>query len=71
MSHRALLATPFDLAGASVNVGASIGLALRSDTKTGAEELIREADEAMYQAKRAGKGRVVCFAPTVERAPVA
>lgn len=66
-----LLATPFDLAGESVNVGASIGLALRSDTKTGADELIREADEAMYAAKRAGKGRVVCFAPAVERAPVA
>ena len=61
----------FDLAGESVNVSASIGLALRSDTTTGAEELIREADEAMYAAKRTGKGRVVRFAPTEERAPVA
>jgi diguanylate cyclase (GGDEF)-like protein len=54
-----LLAAPFDLAGKSVSVSASIGVALRVDDSTGPETLIAEADGAMYEAKRAGKGRVV------------
>ena len=60
-----LLAEPFDLAGQSVTVSASIGMALRADGGTGADELIQEADGAMYEAKRAGKGRVVLSRPTV------
>jgi diguanylate cyclase (GGDEF)-like protein len=54
-----LIGAPFDLAGKSVNVGASIGVALRSDDSTGIDTLLAEADAAMYEAKRAGKGRVV------------
>ncbi len=68
-----LLAKPFELHGQSVNVSASIGIAVRSDAKSGADELIQEADTAMYQAKRAGKGRVVRSAPVSlgVRGPVA
>ena len=58
-----LLATPFDLGGQSVNVSASIGVAVRTDATTDVDSLIHEADEAMYQAKRAGKGRVARSAP--------
>ena len=58
-----LLMTPFDLAGESVNVSASIGIAQRSDANISADELIQEADEAMYEAKHTGKGRVVRSAP--------
>jgi diguanylate cyclase (GGDEF)-like protein len=54
-----LLKAPFDLAGDSANVGASIGVALRTDDSTGTDTLLAEADAAMYEAKRAGKGRVV------------
>src|SRR5439155_1095305 len=54
-----LLTTPFDLAGESVNVSASIGIAQRADATMTADALIQEADEAMYEAKRTGKGRVV------------
>ncbi len=67
-----LLATPFDLAGQSVVVGASIGVALRADASAGADELIQQADVAMYEAKRAGKGRVARSAPvSLEHGPVA
>jgi diguanylate cyclase (GGDEF)-like protein len=67
-----LLAKPFDLAGQSVSVSASIGLALRADGNTGADELIHEADAAMYEAKRAGKDRVHLWAPvSLKGGPVA
>src|SRR6185436_1959805 len=51
-----LLTQPFELAGESVRLSASIGIASREDANTSADALINEADEAMYQAKRAGKG---------------
>jgi len=54
-----LLATPFDLAEERVDLSASIGVALRADGHSGADELIQEADAAMYEAKHMGKGRVV------------
>jgi diguanylate cyclase (GGDEF)-like protein len=54
-----LVAAPFDLAGKPASVSASIGVAVRSDDSTGTDTLIAEADAAMYDAKRAGKGRVV------------
>jgi diguanylate cyclase (GGDEF)-like protein len=54
-----LIAAPFDLAGKPASVSASIGVAVRSDDSTGTDTLIAEADAAMYDAKRAGKGRVV------------
>ena len=67
-----LLATPFDLAGESLNVSASIGVAQRADATMTADALIQEADEAMYEAKRNGKGRVVRSAPVSLRSgPVA
>ena len=58
-----LLATPFELGGQSVNVSASIGVAVRTDAMIGVDALIHEADAAMYAAKRAGKGRVMRAAP--------
>jgi diguanylate cyclase (GGDEF)-like protein len=60
-----LIAAPFDLAGKSVSVGASIGMAMRADDSTGTDTLIAEADAAMYEAKRAGKGRVVRSRPPI------
>jgi diguanylate cyclase (GGDEF)-like protein len=40
-------------------ITASIGIVSFLDTKATAEELLRRADQAMYEAKRAGKDRVV------------
>ena len=58
-----LMTKPFELNGQSVNVGASIGIAIRSKGGLGPDALINEADTAMYEAKRSGKGRVVRSAP--------
>jgi diguanylate cyclase (GGDEF)-like protein len=53
------LSRPYVLAGGSVQVGASIGVALQlpGDLQEPARLLAR-ADQAMYEAKRRGKGRV-------------
>jgi diguanylate cyclase (GGDEF)-like protein len=44
--------------GATARVGASMGIALNAAGE-GAAQLLQRADEAMYAAKRAGKGRIV------------
>ncbi|MBT9458519.1 MAG: diguanylate cyclase [Burkholderiaceae bacterium] len=55
---RAALAQPFELEGRQVQISASIGVALYPQHGTDAETLSRNADAAMYRAKRAGSDRV-------------
>lgn len=45
--------------GATVQVGASMGIALNAEADASGARLLQWADEAMYAAKRAGKGRIV------------
>jgi predicted signal transduction protein with EAL and GGDEF domain len=52
------LTEPYPLDGASASVGASLGLSLFPDHGDDAEALLRNADAALYEAKRGGKGRV-------------
>lgn len=47
---------PVELQGASVGVGASIGIALCPEDGADAQSLLKSADAAMYAAKQAGKG---------------
>ena len=55
---------PVAVDGGQARVGASIGLALFAPNDGASPEaLIKEADERMYQAKRAGKGRICPPAP--------
>lgn len=54
---RATLARPFDLAGHRVQVFPSIGIALYPDHSDDYKQLIRYADEAMYDAKKRGGNR--------------
>jgi diguanylate cyclase (GGDEF)-like protein/PAS domain S-box-containing protein len=51
---------PITLKGIEITPGASIGIALSAGEAT-TEELLREADVAMYHAKRTGKRSVVMF----------
>jgi diguanylate cyclase (GGDEF)-like protein/PAS domain S-box-containing protein len=51
---------PVEIDGRELRVSASIGLA-RSDGSTGVEDLLRNADTAMYAAKDAGKGTTQTF----------
>lgn len=45
------LDAPFTVAGKEVDVSAKIGIALTTDNNANPDELVREADIAMYQAK--------------------
>ncbi len=54
------MASPFDLDGDTVTVGASIGVALGTG-RDDPTSLMRHADTAMYAAKRQAKGRVRVF----------
>ena len=52
---------PFDLSGHEVYSSASIGILHASDKHLTSEDMMRDADTAMYQAKRAGKARHEVF----------
>ncbi len=56
------LAEPFDLAGQLTRTSVSIGVAFRSGQDINFDDLLADADAAMYEAKAAGKGRAVLSA---------
>jgi diguanylate cyclase (GGDEF)-like protein/PAS domain S-box-containing protein len=57
----AALARPYRLGPHEVFSTASIGIVVAGDDYKRAEDLIRDADTAMYEAKRAGKARYALF----------
>ncbi len=61
-----VLREPFDVAGTTVAVTASIGIAIGDRAAPG--ELLRDADIALYQAKASGKNRHIVFAPEMHAA---
>jgi diguanylate cyclase (GGDEF)-like protein/PAS domain S-box-containing protein len=52
---------PFNLGGREVFISASIGIALRDAKYKTPEDMLRDADIAMYRAKSSGKGRHEIF----------
>ena len=50
------IATPFDICGCRVSVGVSVGIALAPSDGAQADELLKQADLALYRAKAAGRG---------------
>ena len=57
----ATLSQPFMLNGAEMYSGGSIGVAYIESWYGSADEIVRDADAAMYQAKSLGRGRYVLF----------
>jgi diguanylate cyclase (GGDEF)-like protein len=55
------VAEPFELCSHSVDIGASIGIAISPDHGTSIEALMRAADIAMYHAKSSGGGQHCLF----------
>ncbi len=58
------LRAPFDLQGRALTVTSSVGIALSNTTYEQPEDLLRDADVAMYQAKKAKKTHEV-FNPSM------
>lgn len=51
----AKLESPLIVEGRSLNLGASVGIAMSEEPIDDASDLLRNADQALYKAKRAGK----------------
>ncbi|MGH9782565.1 MAG: EAL domain-containing protein [Terriglobia bacterium] len=64
---RKKLQTPVSLSGRQVQISASIGIALSSLDYERSEELLRDADTAMYQAKAKGLGLHEVFEPRMRQ----
>lgn len=63
-----VIAAPVHLSGCTPKVTASIGAVLYPLVDADAERLLSQADQAMYQAKNAGKGRFHLFDPRQDSA---
>jgi diguanylate cyclase (GGDEF)-like protein/PAS domain S-box-containing protein len=55
------LERPVEISDAEFHIGASIGVALFPEHADDAESLLKNADAAMYQAKRTGSGSVAIY----------
>jgi diguanylate cyclase (GGDEF)-like protein len=53
----ARLGEPFQIDDKTVRIGSSVGVALAINGQDSAQTLMQRADAALYQAKRAGRGR--------------
>ena len=55
------LAEPFQIEGQQIRIGASVGVAISSESDAGSDQLLKQADLAMYAAKDAGRGGYCIF----------
>ncbi len=55
------ISEPMTIEGHDCRIGASIGIATRNDAEESAEQLLVNADIALYEAKRHGRNRVEAF----------
>lgn len=61
------MATPVEVMGRQIYVSASIGIVLGSKDYRSADQLLRDADIAMYRAKNVGRGQYVFFDETMRQ----
>lgn len=55
------MSTPVEVAGRSIDTSLSIGVAFGRNAATPPEDLLRDADAAMYRAKERGRNRIEVF----------
>jgi diguanylate cyclase (GGDEF)-like protein len=53
ITHR--IGAPIDVNGSDLHIGVSIGIAVATDGQLSLDAVLRDADDALYDAKRAGK----------------
>jgi len=62
----ATIAKPYRLAGLDYEITPSIGITLYADHEQSTDELLKQADLAMYQAKAAGRNTLRFFDPAMQ-----
>ena len=62
-----LLAMPYTIGEHTVNSSVSIGIVTATHAASDVEAVLRDADIAMYEAKRTGRGRYVLFEPAMHK----
>ena len=62
-----LLAMPYTIGNHTVNSSVSIGIVTATHAADDVEAILRDADIAMYEAKRTGRGRYVLFEPAMHK----
>ncbi len=62
-----LLAMPYTIDEHTVNSSVSIGIVTATHAADDVEAILRDADIAMYEAKRTGRGRYVMFEPAMHK----
>jgi diguanylate cyclase (GGDEF)-like protein len=63
--------SPLEVDGQRIDIGVSIGVAVYPESGETTEALLEAADNAMYDSKRTGRGRVTVVAPGVTTADAA
>ncbi len=58
--------TPFEISGNKFHIGTSIGIAIYPDSGTQMDQLIKNADIAMYRVKNSGKNGYQLYTPDMD-----
>ena len=61
------IAEPFEISGSRIEQGASIGVVVTDSPFINETEIIQDADVALYEAKREGKGHYAVFTPDMRQ----
>jgi len=64
---RRALRSPIKISGKEITLTTSTGIAVMSGSEVSAQDLLKEAEIAMYRAKRGGADRVEMFLPEMRR----
>ncbi|TXM73085.1 EAL domain-containing protein [Methylobacterium sp. WL12] len=62
----AMVSTPYDLDGYTVEIGMSVGIAIADDAADDIDRLLKNADTALYHAKAKGRGTACLFEPAMD-----